>query len=307
MLDRERADHRFATLLRWVTGTRPERLIVLCFDAPADAAGAGATALRLAGCLADLPAHRLVDLALASGGSVVAAHDACPAAAALPHLEPLPALTGVRVTVRAQTPEPGQPAVVVDEAQPPVGRRFLVRRPTEPPVIEHAADSDDQARLVASLRALGVLGVPDGTTDAGAAPGVALDVTGCMACGVCVRACPHDALALTHTADVSTLTQRPDRCHAEGACAAACPEHAIRLGEPHAWATALAAEPVAVARLRTRACGRCGTRITVDRPGGLCALCARRRTEPFGWDVPDAVRDRLPEHLRRRLDERGRA
>jgi len=148
MLDRERADHRFATLLRWVTGTRPERLIVLCFDAPADAAGAGATALRLAGCLADLPAHRLVDLALASGGSVVAAHDACPAAAALPHLEPLPALTGVRVTVRAQTPEPGQPAVVVDEAQPPVGRRFLVRRPTEPPVIEHAADSDDQARLV---------------------------------------------------------------------------------------------------------------------------------------------------------------
>ena len=302
MLERERADHRFGSLLRWVANHRPDPLVVLCADAPADAAGTGTTVLRLTGCLADVPAHRLVDLALADGGTVLAAQDACPVRAALPHVEPLTALTDGRVAVRTESPDPGQPAVVLEEAQPPVGRRFLVRRPSEPAVIEHPAEADDQARLVASLRALGVRG---GATDTADAPGVALNVTGCIACGICVRACPHDALTLTHAAGMSTLAQRPERCHAEGACASACPEHAIRLGDHHSWATALSAEPLTLTRLHTRACVRCGTAITLDRPDGLCATCAQRRSEPFGWDVPEGVRDRLPEHVRRRLEERS--
>lgn len=302
MLDRERADHRFASLLRWAAGTRPDRLVVLCSDAPPDAAGTGSTALRLAGCLADLPAHRLVDLALAGGCTVLAAEDACPARVVPTQFEPLPALTDTRVAVRTAPPAPGQPVMLVSEANPPVGRRFLVRPHTEPAVIEHPVDTDDQARLVASLRALGVRG---GADEGGTAPGVALDVAGCIACGVCVRACPHDALALTHAGGVSTLLQRPDRCRAEGACASACPQHAISLGEHHPWATTLSAEPLALARLHTRACPRCGTPVPLDRPDGLCGPCAQRRAEPFGWDVPEAVRDRLPEHVRRRLEERG--
>lgn len=300
--DLEGSDHRFAALCRWASAAAPVELVVACHDAAPGAAGAGVTMLRVAGCVADVPPYRLVDLACASGGRVVVALDACPSPApgAVTEVAEVADLTDGRVAVRWEAAEPGAPATVVHEAQPPVNRRFLLRRPTGPDVGVHDPAADDQARLVASLVALGV-----GATE-GASPAIDLAVAGCIACGVCVQACPHDALDLTHAGGVSTLVQLPDRCRGEGACITHCPEQAIHAGDHHSWQAVLAREPLTLARLRTRACGRCGAAVPLDRPGGLCGPCTLRRREPFGWDVPEAVRDRLPEHLRRRLEERPR-
>lgn len=301
-------DSRFEAVLRWAVDADVEHIVVLCADADretitAPSAAASWAAVRLDGCLTEVPPYRLIDLALASGGSVRVAVDACSQGAAQREdLATVSTLTRGRVRV-LEDPEsaettPTASVADVDVAHPPVSRRHLFRARTTPAVGVHEPDADDQTRLVASLRALGVSG------DATAAPGVRLEVAGCVACGMCVRVCPHDALSLTHALGASTLTHRPDLCRGEQACLAACPESAIAAGEHYDWGTALAGAPRTLARLRTKPCPRCQTPVPLDRPQGLCEPCSLRKQDPFGWDVPAALWDRLPEHLRRRLEER---
>ncbi|MCK5848111.1 MAG: 4Fe-4S binding protein [Caldisericia bacterium] len=54
-----------------------------------------------------------------------------------------------------------------------------------------------------------------------------IDVDCCTGCGVCIDACPVEALELVD--DISKLTQ-PDNCTGCGACVDACPLECIVLG-----------------------------------------------------------------------------
>lgn len=134
----------------------------------------------------------------------------------------------------------------------------------------------------------------------GVSSGLALAADGCVACGVCVQACPHDALDLRTTRDQSVLLHHPDRCRGERACVTACPVDALSVTGPLPWQPVMAGSPLPLARLATRACDRCGA--TIPRGAAMCEPCQRRDERPFGWHVPDAVRAAMPERWRDRFD-----
>ena len=92
-------DARHRAVRRALRELAPATLVVVCAEVEPSAAGGGVV-VRLDGCLAGLPPHRLVDLALASGGEVLVAYDACadPPEASAP--ETIARLTGGRVRAR---------------------------------------------------------------------------------------------------------------------------------------------------------------------------------------------------------------
>lgn len=175
-------------------------------------------------------------------------------------------------------------------------------------------DTDEATRGVAALRLLEaegrarLVGDPDGGgtsavpvdliasnvhagtgTDPVDPPiGVRLVAQGCTACGVCVRACPHDALHLSKT-DVATLTHRVDACRADLACVELCPEGALAAGNTLTLTDLTKAESVELCRVATVPCPRCGMRHP-SQSGDLCPTCAFRAAHPFGSAVPPAVR-----------------
>lgn len=290
------SDDRHALVLAWLREQSPAEVVALCAGADAGVA-AGRVGVWLETCLAEVPPYRLVDLAVASRGVVLVEAGSCQAdlsgCAALATLAP-----GRMVVSDALAPAEADAsgAALIDVGHPPVSRRSLFRA-AGTPVVAHAPDDDDQTRLVTSLRALG--------DASGTAPARVLTVSGCTACGVCVQACPHDALTLKTEQGWTTLAHLPDRCRGEVACVTHCPESAIVAGEGHAWEAVLSGVPEPLARLRTSRCDRCGATIPAGAAGGVCGPCSRRRAEPFGWDVPAHLRDRLPTHVREALERRG--
>ena len=285
-------DGRFLAVLRWARDVAASPLVVVCLDAELAAAGGGAV-VQADVCVNNLPHYRYLDLALASGHPVVIALDACPdGASQASYLDGAAALSEGRIVVRREAVAPASPRLLASVARPPVSRRFLVRARTEADVGVHPADSDDQLRLVESLRALGI-------GAAGEAPGLVLAVDGCVACGVCVRACPHDALSLVTEGGSSVLWQQPERCCGERQCVEHCPEDAITVSGHHTWDAALAGGPARLASLRTRRCTRCRATIPAGPGDAVCGPCARRLADPFGWEIPAGLRDRMPERWRR--------
>ncbi len=53
-----------------------------------------------------------------------------------------------------------------------------------------------------------------------------IDENTCTGCGICIDACPHQALELID--GLAKLT-KPEACDGDGACAEACPVQAITL------------------------------------------------------------------------------
>ncbi|MGA4506973.1 4Fe-4S dicluster domain-containing protein [Propionibacteriaceae bacterium G1746] len=312
----EAALHRWQLVLGWL-GENPGRDVLVCCThatplptgrtparTPEVLEAVHPVIVRLEGCANDVPPWALVDLAIAGGATVLVDTGTCmaPDVAALERLE---TLTGARVRRGAIGAEP--PAVTLSLAHPPVSRRALLRRHDEtgvPVAVAHVVD-DPAQRLVESLRALGAGGGAGGAAGLSrqASPATRLEVSGCIACGVCVRACPHDALELRTASGTSTLVQHPDRCQGDLACVTHCPSDAVTAAGTLDWGVVLAGRPLPLARLATTACSRCGDRIPDGRT--LCEACARREAEPFGWHVPEHLRDKLSPEWQRKL--RGRA
>lgn len=65
----------------------------------------------------------------------------------------------------------------------------------------------------------------------GAKPPV-VDKTKCIACGLCVKVCPYEALTITKDeAGKRTSTVETDKCHLCGLCVATCPQRALTMPE----------------------------------------------------------------------------
>lgn len=120
------------------------------------------------------------------------------------------------------------------------------------------------------------------------AVGLRLSVDGCVACGVCVLACPHDALVLKEEESTTVVRHHEDRCRADRACLRLCPALALTATAGLSLAD-LAEGPVhELARVHTAACRRCGARHPVG-DGELCPTCSYRAAHPFGSTLPPGL------------------
>lgn len=270
------------------------RLVVLCCtppQPPADPAhsrpvGPPGTGLvvRAEGCCGDLPEYRALDLLRVGVRRLVVWSGEC----ATPHrcrawVARLRALVGpVIEAAAAGEPIPARVPVLTlgTQTAPAVGRRAMLglRRP---PLPAHDPAHDDQDRLLVSLTALGLSPV-----EAGPPAGVLLEVEGCVACGVCVRACPHQALELSMLDDLALLRHHPAACRGDRACVATCPPGAISVRQQAGWADVLADREAPLARVPVRRCARCRGLMPASADGDLCAVCAERRRNPFGSVLP---------------------
>lgn len=119
-------------------------------------------------------------------------------------------------------------------------------------------------------------------------PGVLLAAAGCTACGVCVRGCPAEALALDETDAGRLLRQDVARCTDCGECLRLCPEGALTRAGPVSWRDVRERTVRTLATVTVVAtCRRCGQPLPDGRgEAGLCPVCAYRRAHPFGSVAP---------------------
>lgn len=293
-------EQRFSRVLSMVRARATSHVLVSCQehrDAPAvdlaaepdvvEVDAVDVVEVVLSQCPGQTPDWMLVDLAVAGGGIVVVDQQRCPGSGA--RVVDLARLTAERV-------RPGvvdrRVVVSLSVARPPMSRRgILSTRPPEAVVVHD--QEDPRSRLVESLRSLG------GDQVCGSAPALELNASACIACGVCVRACAHDALELGTAGGCTTLVQHPDRCQGDRTCVSACPTTAIEVVGHHDWTTVLAGHPLPLARLATTTCSRC--HITMPEGRALCQACGERAEDPFGVHLPPRLMDSLPAKYRERL------
>ena len=138
-----------------------------------------------------------------------------------------------------------------------------------------------------SAQAFALLGVSEPPPDP--PPSWTLQVSTCSVCGVCVAACPHQALSLTPDpadANLLALTQDLARCEADGACLKLCPPQALAVQDHPTWAEIHDGATRTLTAVNTKVCPSCHNRFPADT-GELCPLCAFRQDHPFGALPPD--------------------
>jgi len=166
--------------------------------------------------------------------------------------------------------------------QTPVARRAVLGLPVRCPIDLSCDDADRTLAALALLRAHGrIPDDDDGGFVAAEHPASRLVVSGCTACGVCVQACPVDALVLSHDGTTSVLVHSADRCRSAAQCVRLCPSAALVASARATFAQVLDEPVVVLATITTTTCPRCGARHVGD-PGSWCPLCTFRRTHVFG-------------------------
>ncbi|QJC22185.1 4Fe-4S dicluster domain-containing protein [Arcanobacterium buesumense] len=158
--------------------------------------------------------------------------------------------------------------------------------------------SDDQERTLAALVLLGV-------SDLDALPlhaplGIELQATGCTMCGVCVKACPHDALNIAGASPSSTskdtLWHNHRACRGCLSCVDLCPVDALEVTGPSSWSTLTTKPQQQLVSRQTRACVQCGATF-VTRDTELCPLCTYRQDHPFESVPMELMRSLIGENL----------
>lgn len=277
-------------LLRWLNAMEPPELAVLgCVDTPLPPIPASAIGVRLLGCVADVDVDLPAQLLACGVGRVEVL--TCPE-----HADATPdrvsewsrVLDGVAV---AQPVRAGRRSrrhgAVFDLAHPMLPRRIALglgvplRIPFDPTMPAHD-------RALAALRVLADQNrarLPEASGTEGEPAATLLQASGCTACGVCVRACPHDALTLDVAEGVSTLTHRRDACHADNACVRLCPAQALSAVGVLTLLDVARQGTRDLAVVATTACRRCGAQHPASE-GELCPPCEFRSRHAFGSGRP---------------------
>lgn len=326
----EEASDALAPVLRSVRlAPDPVSVRLVCADGPGRLPAArDVLAVRLPGCVRDLPVSAYLELALAGAVAVRLVVGTCCQGSDEP-----PALADARALLAAH----GRPAVLAGvlprrrglrrgrpvpaAAMLPLPRRALFA-PMALTRLPYRPDTERE-RLLDALETLGepvptlpapvAPGAHDepvaaGPSDADAADaaaagepalssappsGALFEATGCIACAVCVKGCPTGALAIDGDPPVLTLTQDASRCTDCGECVRLCPEDALRRVRPLTWQDLRERTLRPLATAQTVACARCGQAVAVARADhGLCPVCAYRRRNPFGSTLPPHLVDR---------------
>ncbi|MCK6212669.1 4Fe-4S binding protein [Georgenia sp. EYE_87] len=291
----------------------PRPLELVCAEHPGASLGdRRRVVVRLGSCAADLAAHELLELLTLGAPDVLVRLDGCAAATmATSRLGPLVALlesSGVD-RLRVDGPDAGptdaegpgaagrwprgsrRRRAVLDAEHMPLSRRQVMGLADPAPRQLPDEDAHPQVRLVAAARQLVAPDAPALAALAG--PAAALSARGCTACGVCVQACPTDALALRHSAAsgpaITTLLQDPAACDGCLRCVDLCPQDALTAAGQESWKKVLGGGLAPVQTLSTAPCERCGTRFPTPSGERLCPVCAYRRANPFGSVVPPAA------------------
>lgn len=311
-------------LLTWLASVDewPEAVVLGCEHTEPFAVERSQVGLRIPGCLGQaelaLPAQLL-----ACGVTKVLLADCAenPQAVArqrsawhqlLPDVDPDPAKHPARFR---------RTGAVFELARPAFSRRSALGLGA-PRTLPLDADLDDQFRTVQALRLLRDQGrtraaaaaaaavtaeqaAPESTPPAlgaersgagqiGAEQSVAVELraVGCTACGVCVRACAHQALSLTHDGERTRLSHNTDLCRADQNCVRLCPESALSAIRELSVTDLADRGAVELAAMDTRVCSRCGDR-HADTRSDLCPPCRSRSENAFGSQLPPALQARL--------------
>lgn len=291
---------RTRDLLRWLSAIDlPEAVLLACAHTTLTGVPRKTLGVKVVGCISDqdlsLPAQLLAsgvnqvqiadcDQDPASAASTLAAWGAV-----------LPEVTrAVPAAKPRRWPQRTRGAVFCLDS-PSFSRRsaFGLRAGRELPF---DLDLDQESRGVAALRLLQERGrasieptaasTPPDTAEIGAtAVAVELSAEGCTACGVCVRACPHNALELVTTEGVSVVSHYGDNCRGEQDCVRYCPVGALQANAELSLLDLVNRTKVELARVRTATCTRCGVRHP-SVEGELCQACRFRSANAFGTFVP---------------------
>lgn len=325
-------------VLRWVLdqplGRFAPRLEVVCAEHPTPERGSpGLEVVVLPGCAAQAPHHELLELLLAGAQDLTVRLDGCSQQAASAQsfapLSGLFAATGfTRFAVHTAAPSRARRRPVHTASAMPVSRRKLLTLGLSNATRQldsHGLEGGDRffpdaslsapARLTAALRLL--LGSSEPVTSqitdfsGSVSPAKKFTAAGCTACNVCVRACPSDALSLTHLGGsqlpatpqpgaqppaVSTLAQTPASCDGCLECVSACPTDVLAVAGQWSWAdtllpTAQGQDKVfAITSLTTAQCQRCRGRFPTATGEALCQVCSYRRKNPFSSTKPPDFR-----------------
>lgn len=289
---------RTRPLLRWLTAIDlPQRVLLGCADAAFGYVPPDAAAVRLDGCVADvsigLPAQ-LLACGVASVGVLpcVSRPDAC-AQQVAGWSAVLPDVGTAEPLAPPQRLWPHAMGPVFEVGTPQLSRRFAFGLQAACRLPFELTDEEPQ-RVVAALRILSERGrVRFGGPEPDAGPGepditpdpvtsaVALLASGCVVCGVCVRACPHGALDLRNESVASVLVQVPQRCAGEMACVQLCPQDALSVAGPLSLFDVARTPSIELASVATSTCRRCGVRHPASE-GQWCPTCAFRIDNAFG-------------------------
>ena len=116
---------------------------------------------------------------------------------------------------------------------------------------------------------------------------------GCSACGLCARVCPTGALAVEITDDHFEVIFSAAQCTDCGICTRFCGPGVLQHYGAPTYDDVLAPELWLLHEGSLDHCNKCGAPYAAEPGETLCPICRVRRKNPFGLQMPEALRQRI--------------
>jgi len=273
----------------WVRANQPGAIALLDPAAPVLVADKTIPAVILTGPLRDVPPHELLE-ALHLGAQTIHLHgELGPLATVIAVL----AAAGIERLVEGEgTAEPRESFSSDD--MPHSRRDLFGLGQSQIPLPDEQMLPQNRERLALSA-ILSASSVPPSALAHVDSHGLLLRTSGCTACGVCVKACPTDALELSHLETgpdrrITTLSEYDSECVGCRQCIDLCPVDAFDNGGPLSWETRLGDSPRRpLETVPTMRCEKCKTFFPMREGGTLCTTCRATRENPFAVRWPEGV------------------